>query len=143
VTPLPARAFMDSDRFSGMQSQPTSAGDHGCYNKSNTYRSCVITVYQFRLHISIHVRDILSFFSKEKEVASLILRAYTHTHHYTLAVSLCPSHYIGSYHVRVHHHTSSLPASLSHYTSSLPVLVHQNTPTVFLYLVHPSFLFDY
>jgi len=49
----------------------------------------VTTVYQFRLHASIHVRYILSFFSKKKEVASLNLRTYTYPT--TLTVFLCYS----------------------------------------------------
>ena len=55
----------------------------------------VITIHQFRLHVSIQVRYILSFFSKEKEFAYLILRAHTYhfssfsllAHYYILAVS--------------------------------------------------------
>ena len=41
----------------------------------------VTPVYQFRLHASVHVMYILFFFSKEKKIVSLILRA--HRHHYT------------------------------------------------------------
>ena len=60
----------------------------------------VAVVHQFCLHASIHVRYILSFFSKEKEVASLFLRAYTP------------------------HCTESFPVPVHHHTSSLSVLVH-------------------
>ena len=58
----------------------------------------VTTIHQFRLHSSILVKYILSFFSKEKEIASLNLRAHTYcdtssfhvlVHPTALAVFLC------------------------------------------------------
>ena len=65
---------------------------------------CVVTAtHQFRLHVSNYVRYILSFFSKEKEAASLILRAHTIT---LIVLCASPPHYTRSFSVPVHHHTS-------------------------------------
>ena len=46
----------------------------------------VITIYQFRLHPSIHARFILSFFFKEKEVTFLFF--IEHITHYTSSFSV-------------------------------------------------------
>ena len=72
----------------------TSTSDHDRYNKYNMCRSGSFNSPQFHLHESIPVRYILSFFSKEKEVASLNPRAHT-TWHWKFP---CSSPY---------HHTSS------------------------------------
>jgi len=65
VTPIYERAFMDSDKFHGMQSnQPAPVITTVTTNPTREYRT-VITVQQFRLRGSIHVKYILSF-SKER-----------------------------------------------------------------------------
>jgi len=109
---------MDGNRYPGMNpNQPTSAITTVTINLAHANHA-VTTIHQFRLHAIIHVRYILSFFSKEKDVASLTLRVYNHrpryygsfyipVHHYTLAVFLCWSiHDTNSFHVLVHHSTT-------------------------------------
>ena len=81
---LSSRAFMNGDRFPGMQSQLISTSDHDHYNKSSMRTSCSYNNSLIRLYAIIHIRYILSFFSKER-VASLTLR----THTTTLALFLC------------------------------------------------------
>ena len=82
---LIARKVTDSDRYpSWNPNQPALMFTAVITNLARADRK-VIIIHQFRLHVSIRIRYILFFFSKEK--GGQILNPQTHS--ITLTVSLC------------------------------------------------------
>jgi len=111
---LSTRTVINSDRFTGMQSQRPAPLITIVTTNPTRADNVVTTIHQFCLHVSIHVRDILSFFSKEKVVASLILRAHTLLHWQFLYAS--PPLHTSSFPMLVHLTSLQFFVPVHHYT---------------------------
>ena len=70
--------FMNNERFSDMQSHQLASIITIVTTISTRVDRAIIVTWQFRPHKGIHVRYIRSFFSQEKGIASLILKAHPH-----------------------------------------------------------------
>ena len=86
-TPTLKRVVIHGNKYSCISPQPITEGITAVAKDPTRAGHAVTTVHQFFLHSSIQVRYIWFFFSKEKGIASRILRAHTPPHHRTKQLS--------------------------------------------------------